>query len=361
MRLVIDVRLIHNSGIGTYIKNTIPSIIDHVDEVVVLGDPETIREFDWSHKVKVISFRANVYSFKEQLLYPIRIPICDVFWTPHFNAPLLPIKAAKRMVTIHDVNHLSNPEYFSYIKRLWARILYKNAIEQSDEICTVSEFSKSEILKFFSVDSTKINIVYGGIDQNFASKTTDNSDLVLPLNYFLFVGNIKAHKNLITLLKAYNQLEAELKKTYKLVILGRKKGFITQDTEIFSHIEENGLIKNIHFTGYVIDDEVSKVYKNATLFVFPSLYEGFGLPLLEAMACGVPVLSSDKASLPEVGGDAVLYFDPNDPLNLKEQIIRLLSDDELMSELKQKGLQQIKKFDWKFSIKKHITILKGLG
>ncbi|WP_299259042.1 glycosyltransferase family 1 protein [uncultured Aquimarina sp.] len=361
MKLVIDVRLINNSGIGTYIKNIIPSIVDYFDDVVVLGDPDIISQFNWSRNVKIIPFRAKVYSISEQLLYPRRIPVCDVFWVPHFNAPLLPVRSVKKMVTIHDVNHLSNPRYFSYIKRLWAKILYKNAAKRSNKICTVSEFSKSEILKHFSIDSSKINVIYGGVDQSFANKKTGKIDMILPLNYFLFVGNVKPHKNLIILLKAYNQLKTELKEIYKLVILGRKDGFITQDTEIFNYIEDHDLIENIHFTGYVPDNQVSEAYRNATLFIFPSLYEGFGLPLLEAMACEVPVLSSDKASLPEVGGDAVLYFDPNDPFNLKEQIIRLLSDDKLRLELKQKGLQQIKNFDWKFSIKKHIAILKKLG
>ncbi|MBQ4820095.1 glycosyltransferase family 1 protein [Aquimarina sp. MMG016] len=360
MKLVIDLRLIHNSGIGTYIKNVIPLIISGFGEVLVLGDPVIIKKFEWSKKLEIIPFRYKVYSFKEQLMLPVYIPKCDVFWTPHFNAPLLPIKATKRMVTIHDVNHLSNPAYFSYIKRLWAKVLYKNAVKRSDTICTVSKFSKSEILKFFTVDPHKINVVYCGVDQNFVKNVMVDSGLELPTNYFLFVGNVKPHKNLITLLKAYNQLTTEIKEKYKLVVLGRKEGFITQETAIFRYIEDNNLSKNIYFTGYVSDNLVSDVYKNATLFIFPSLYEGFGLPLLEAMSCGVPVLSSDMASLIEVGGEAVVYFNPKEANDLKENIVQLLDNQELRIKCVEKGFEQIKKFSWQRSADKHIIVLNNL-
>lgn len=360
MKLVIDIRLVHNSGIGTYIKNIVPIVVDYFDEVYVMGNPAVIREFEWSQKVKIIPLRAKVYSIAEQVIYPFRIPNCDIFWTPHFNVPLAPIRASKRMVTIHDVNHLSNPEYFSFPKRLWAKILYKNAIKRSNIIYTVSEFSKSEILRFFRTDSKKIKVVYGGVDPNFGNETPEDNNLELPQNYFLFVGNVKPHKNLITLLKAYNHLDAEIKEKYKLVILGRKEGFITQDTDVFDYIKNCNLREYIHFTGYVQDDKVPEVYKNTALFIFPSLYEGFGLPILEAIACKVPVLSSNKASLPEVGGDAVMYFDPNDEVDLAKKIMVLINDQILQAELREKGLEQIKKFDWKKSAANHIKVFDEL-
>lgn len=361
MKLIVDLRLIHNSGIGTYIKNVFPSIIKDFDEVEVLGDPIFLKNFDWSNQIKIIPFRYKIYSFVEQLMYPIRIPKCDVFWTPHFNSPLLPIKAKKRLVTVHDVNHLSNPKYFSFAKRYIAKILYKNAVYRSRYIYTVSEFSKSEILKFFSVDPDKIKVVYCGVSQNFSKIKSTTPTLELPKNYLLYVGNVKPHKNLMTLLKAYCLLEREIKEKYKLVVLGKKDGFITEDREIFKFIEENDLHRRVHFTGFIPDQEVPLVYKNASLFVFPSLYEGFGLPILEAMSSGVPVISSNKASLPEVGGDAVLYFDPTDLSDLKENIIRLLADQTLRDKLVKKGHEQVKRFDWQKSIDKHKKVLKDLN
>ncbi len=361
MRLVADLRLINSSGIGTYIKNVFPLLLKEFEEVCVLGNQEEIELFCWRKQVKIVQFRSNTYSLTEQFMYPFKIPVCDVLWIPHFNTPLLPVLTTKRLVTIHDVNHLSNPKYFSTIKRIWAKILYKNAVKRSDLIYTVSEFSKSEILKFFKINANKIQVVYGGVDRNFGKENDNQIKGNVPKDYFLFVGNVKPHKNLMTLLKAYNSLDQEIKATYKLVILGKKKGFITGDYEVFKYIECNNLDKNIHFTGYITDDKVPIIYRNAKLFIFPSLYEGFGLPLLEAMACETPVLSSYNASLKEVGEDAVVYFNPHSPLDLKEKIGKVLANENLQVQLKRKGLEQIKKFSWKKSVDKHIQAIKQLN
>jgi len=357
MKLVVDLRLIHNSGIGTYIKNVIPSIIKDFDEVLVLGDPMIIKKFDWHNQVKIIPFTYKVYTPIEQLMYIFKIPKCDVFWTPHFNTPLFFVRTKRRLVTIHDVNHLANPSHFSLPKRLWARILYKNAVKRSDVIYTVSKFSKSEILKFFKVSPEKIKVVYCGIQDNFESNI-NNKTIPLPVDYILFVGNVKPHKNLITLLKAYYQLDKTTTKKYKLVILGRKEGFVTEDSEVFTYVEDNNLYENVHFTGHVPDNVLSNVYRNATLFVFPSLYEGFGLPVLEAMSCGVAVLCSDRASIPEIAGNASIYFNPENIEELTDKIMRLLEDKDLRAEYVKKGLEQHKKFTWKNSIEKHKRYLK---
>ncbi len=361
MRLVVDVRLIHNSGIGTYIKNVLPGMIDSFDEVIVLANQEGIDEFEWKNSVKTITFPYKIYGFLEQLYYSLIIPECDIFWTPHFNAPLFGIASKKRIVTIHDVNHLSNPSNFNILKRLWAKVLYKNAIKKSDQIITVSEFSKSEVLKYFEVNEQKINVIHCGVKQTFGKlKNEEVCALILPDSYFLYVGNVKPHKNLITLLKAYKELDKSIRATYKLVILGKKEGFITNDHKIFDFIEKHNLEKDIRFTGFIKDHEVPIVYKQAAMFIFPSLYEGFGLPILEAMSCGVPVLSSDRASLPEIGGEASLYFDPLNPRELKEKITLLINDKKLQSEMIKKGIEHAKKFNWERSVQKYLEILNKL-
>jgi len=157
MKLVIDLRLINSSGIGTYLKNVIPGMIVFFEEVIALGNKEELSNFEWSNSIKIISFPYKVYGFLEQLYYPIKIPKCDFFWSPHFNAPLFPVKSEKRIVTIYDVNHLTNVSYYNYIKRTWAKVLYKNATKSSDVLFTISEFSKSEILKYFPGNEHKIN------------------------------------------------------------------------------------------------------------------------------------------------------------------------------------------------------------
>ena len=360
MKLVIDLRLINTSGIGTYLKNVIPGILSSFDQIVVLGNTQEIMSFDWSKEVQIIECNAKIYSFKEQLLYPIVIPKCDVFWSPHFNVPILPIKAKKIVATIHDVNHLTTITPLSFLKKKYAYLLFHNAVSKANLIFTVSEFSKRELLKYTSVNAEKIKVVYCGVDESFFQNTQNKKDLKLPENYILYVGNVKPHKNLIVLLKAYNSLSNQLKSKFKLVIIGKKEGFITQDNQIEDYIVNNNLQKHIIFTGYIDDFDLPKIYQNASLFVFPSLYEGFGLPILEAMAARIKVLSSNAASLPEIGGDAVIYFDPLNDIELASKIASTIENPIIWNEFIKKAEFQLAKFTWSKSIQNHLNAFKTL-
>ena len=360
MKLVIDVRLINASGIGTYLKNIIPGILHAFDEVTVLGNTAEIKLFDWSKNVEIIEFNAAIYSIKEQIQYPFVVPKCDILWCPHFNVPIFSVKANKIVTTIHDVYHLSINASISYIKKNYAKVLFQNAVRKSKMIFTVSEFSKSEILKYTNANSEKLKIVYCGVDKSFFRNTKFSSDLKLPQNYILYVGNIKPHKNLIVLLKAYVSLPEEFKSKYQLVFVGKKEGFLTEDNQIQDFIISNNLQKHITFTGYIEDSEIPKIYHEARLFVFPSLYEGFGLPILEALASQTKVVSSNAASLPEVGGEAVLYFDPNNYLELAEIIKNNIEDSPKNEFLLAKGGKQLEKFTWEKSIEEHLKAFKKL-
>ena len=360
MKLVIDVRLINASGIGTYLKNIIPGILHAFDEVTVLGNTAEIKLFDWSKNVEIIEFNAAIYSIKEQIQYPFVVPKCDILWCPHFNVPIFSVKAHKIVATIHDVYHLSSNASISYIKKNYAKVLFQNAVRKSKMIFTVSEFSKSEILKYTNANSEKLKIVYCGVNKSFFRNTKFSSDLKLPQNYILYVGNIKPHKNLMVLLKAYVSLPEEFKSKYQLVFVGKKEGFLTEDNQIQDFIISNNLQKHITFTGYIEDSEIPKIYHEARLFVFPSLYEGFGLPILEALASQTKVISSNAASLPEVGGDAVLYFDPNNYLELAEIIKNNIEDSPKNEFLLAQGEKQLEKFTWEKSIEEHLKAFKKL-
>ena len=360
MKLVIDVRLINASGIGTYLKNIIPGILQAFDEVTVLGNTAEIKLFDWSKNVEIIEFNAAIYSIKEQIQYPFVVPKCDILWCPHFNVPIFSVKANKIVTTIHDVYHLSNNASISYIKKNYAKVLFQNAVRKSKMIFTVSEFSKSEILKYTNANSEKLKIVYCGVNKSFFRNTKFSSDLKLPQNYILYVGNIKPHKNLMVLLKAYVSLSEEFKSKYQLVFVGKKEGFLTEDNQIQDFIISNNLQKHITFTGYIEDSEIPKIYNEARLFVFPSLYEGFGLPILEALASQTKVISSNAASLPEVGGEAVLYFDPNNYLELAEIIKNNIEDSPKNEFLLAQGEKQLEKFTWEKSIEEHLKAFKKL-
>ncbi len=357
--LVVDARMINNSGIGTYLKNILPIISDEF-HLILLGNKDELSVFSWTHKCKIIAFNAKIYSFTEQIKFQKIVPKCALLWCPHFNVPLLPVKAKKIICTIHDLNHLALRKNYFYLKYLYAKLLYTNAVRKSNKIITVSNFSKIELLKYTNAITAKINVIYCGVNNMFYTKNNVETNIELPLHYILFVGNVKPHKNLITLLKAYNSLSEETKTIYKLVILGRKEGFVTPDKNIFAYIDNHNLRSNVYFTGHIDNDKLPSIYSKAKLFVFPSLYEGFGLPILEAMASGIPVVSSNAASLPEVGGDASIYFNPKNSVELKEKIEIMLKDEKMRIEYIEKGFNRIKHFSWEKSSTAHIKLFKEI-
>jgi len=218
-----------------------------------------------------------------------------------------------------------------------------------DHIITISNFSKSEILKYEKIDESKISILYFGFNFDSYSKLAYNYEQVkvkynLPERYILFVSNIKPHKNLYNLLLALQKiLEKEIE--LKLVVVGEFNKLITSDTNSFKLLDENSLLKdNTIFTGYIEKEELVLLYKNASTFVFPSFYEGFGIPPLEAMACECPVIASNAASIPEVCGDAVLYINPDDVNDIADKIVNLISDKNSANRLIGKGKENLKRF-----------------
>ncbi|ALJ00320.1 glycosyltransferase family 4 protein [Rufibacter tibetensis] len=366
--LVIDARMLHSSGIGVYLRQLIPFLTRQF-EVTLLSREKEAQEAHWKETATIIICSSDIYSIKEQVELYTKIPPCDVFWSPHYNIPLLPIKAEKRVVTIHDTYHLAYKQTLSYKQKTYAMLVLKAAVKLSDKVVTVSEFSKREIEKYTNCPKEKVKKISNGVDHTLFSagiseseeKTLRNKFFHLPKRYILYVGNVKPHKNLLTLLKAYIQLSTGLQKQYGLVIVGKKDVFITPDTELAKLLQkEPDLERQIVFTGFVPDALLPFFYKCASLFVFPSLYEGFGLPPLEAMACGCPVLASTAASLPEVCGTAAIYFNPLDAEELKHQLEKVLEDDKLQQELRKKGIVQSKKFSWKSSANEHIQLFNDL-
>jgi glycosyltransferase involved in cell wall biosynthesis len=345
-KIVIDARMINHSGIGTYMKNLLNVLMDDY-HLVLLGDLIEIRKYINVRKVEIIDFFSPIYSISEQLVYPIKIPSCDIFISPHYNIPLLPIKAKKRIVIINDANHLAFYNQLSFTQKIYTKIMMNRAVNLADKIIAISHFSKSEILKYFQIDPNKIKVVHFGLDPKiiYSELQKETSDLlIIPKKFFLFVGNIKPHKNLISLLRAF-EIILKSRIDYKLVIIGKKEGFITGDNEVFTLVENNKILsENIIFTGYIENLELYNYYKKASIFIFPSLYEGFGIPPLEAMICNCPVIASNLTAIPEICGNSVLYINALDPVDIAEKINLLIYDKNLCNELIQKGKLQINKF-----------------
>lgn len=279
----------------------------------------------------------------------------DIYWQPSF-IPNDGIKAKKIVTSVHDFSFILHKEYHPEERIEYFEKYFLKNIIKCDMIITGSEFSKKEILNRLSFTTNQVKVIYHGVNHNLFKVLNNISvDFKLPKKFIFSVGSIEPRKNLVGLLKAYNHLNKEFKKEYKLVLAGFK-GW--ENKEIMELIEQSK--ENIHYLGFISDDELAKVYNLASCFVFPSFYEGFGLPVLEAMACGAPVVCSNTTSLPEVGGDAVIYCNPHDIYDIKEKMKMVLNDKNIQQKMIEKGLKRVKQFTWEKSAYQHIEIFKSL-
>ena len=309
-----------SSGIGKVIENIVSRMVVDKPEwkFVLLGRMKDFAKFSFTKNknVELISCKAPIYSIREQFEVPLKLPKdLDVLWCPHYNVPIF--YHGRMVVTIHDLAHLALPEINKgVLKQAYAKIMFRAATRKADQIACVSKFTISELKKYVpSVDEKKIHLVYNGVDEKWFSVKKDK-----PLHdkpYFIYVGNVKPHKNLRRLIEAYKL--ASLKLEQDLIIVGKKDGFINGENSISDLIK--GFEDRIIFTGYVSDDKLMQYVVQADAMVFPSLYEGFGLPPLEAIAAGTPVLASNAASISEICGKCVVYFNPLDVNDIKDALI----------------------------------------
>lgn len=277
-------------------------------------------------------------------------PRFDLYWQPNF-IPNKSIKANKVIATIHDFSWEIYPEFQPQERVKYFQKYFYSSIQQCDHIITGSEFTKNEIIERTGVDPKKISVIYHGINYDVFYPRLDAPK---PLQkYILAVGSIEPRKNLKNLIQAYKALDVTIRDQYHLILVGAQ-GWSNDD--ILYEIDR--LNRWVHYSGFVCDEELAGLYSNASLFVYPSLYEGFGIPPLEAMACGCPVIVSDASTLPEVCGDAALYIDPISIQDIKESIMRVLNDGNLQSDLRVKGLEHAKRFSWNKSAIKHVEVFK---
>jgi len=278
----------------------------------------------------------------------------DVYHAPHYVLP-----AGVRcpsVVTIHDCIHLMFPQYLpNRLAYAYARAQMWAAARRSDCILTVSEASKRDILHLFNVPPEKIVVVYNAIDSHFA--VTPSEEAVarvreryqLNHQFVLYVGNIKPHKNLVRLIEAFDELRRSGFEHVKLLIIGDE---ISKLPSLRRAVHHYKLHKQVRFLGYLSDDQLAILYRLASVFAFPSLYEGFGLPPLEAMASGTPVVTSNVSSLPEVVGDAAVLVNPYDVDAIVEGLRRVLTDPALAAEMRRKGIERAREFSWERSVAK---------
>ena len=280
----------------------------------------------------------------------------DVIHDPTGAMPLA-LTAAARVVTIHDVIPYVYPQTSTRLDWLIYRLWLPLAARRVDQIITVSEQSQRDIMKHLKVKPEQVKVVPLAADERFWPMETAEIEPILKeygveRPYILYVGALESRKNLPRLLEAYAQIR-RWSTAWRLVIVGARKW---KFSPIFETVQRLGLEPHVTFTGYVADEHLPALYAGADLFAFPSLYEGFGLPVLEAMACGTPVVTSNSSSLPEVAGDAAILVDPYSVQEIAQAMRRILADPELAQDLRERGLARAAQFSWERTARETIAV-----
>jgi glycosyltransferase involved in cell wall biosynthesis len=368
MRVAIDARKLHDFGIGTYIRNLLRHLarIDHHTEYVLLcGEADLGVAAQLGPNFRAVLEPSPNYSIREQIHVPwvLRRERPDLYHAPHYVLPAA--VNCNSVVTIHDCIHLMFPQYLpNRMAYAYARAQMWTAAHRSDCILTVSDASKRDILHLFNIPPEKIVVVYNAIDAHFS--VTPPLDAVarvreryqLDQRFVLYVGNIKPHKNLVRLIEAFSELRAGDLEDIKLLIIGDE---ISKLPALRHAVHRHKLHKHVRFLGYVPDDQLAVLYRLAAVFIFPSLYEGFGLPPLEAMASGTPVVVSNVSSLPEVVGDAAVLVDPHDIDSIVDGLRSVLTNPARAEDMRRKGLERAREFSWERSVARTLEVYRRIG
>jgi len=285
----------------------------------------------------------------------------DVLFVPAHVLPLVHPRSS--VVTVHDLGYLCYPEAHQPLDRLYLDLSTRYNAHAASRIIAVSQATKDDLVQHYGIEPDKVTVVYSGCDETMqpvedrAAIERVKARYGIRGDYVLYVGTLQPRKNLGRLLEAYAMIRKRAKKDQIpcLVIAGRKGWLYGQ---IFQQVERLGLETEVIFPGYVPQDDLPALLSGARLFVFPSLYEGFGLPVLEAMACGTPVLCSNVSSLPEVAGNAVFLVDPLDVESMAEAMNRLLKDEGLRARLVERGLRQLRQFSWDRCARETLAVLE---
>ena len=357
--LCIDARWLY-TGIGTYTLNLVRELSKH-SELELHG--LTFSQHDaalrpYCNSLRVVN--APIYSVGEQFAVERATRAFPVLHVPHYNAPL--IRSGTLLITIHDLTHILDARFRSTLKsRMYARPMLRLAARKAAHIFTVSEYSKRRIVEYLDVPSEKVTVTYNGVGPQFfpvcreTARQTVQRECGVARPYVLYVGNLKPHKNVDGLLQAFALAWHRTAGSFELLIIGDDA---ISGPALKGLAAKLGIAAATKFAGRVSDEVLRCAYSAAELTVLPSFEEGFGLPILESMACGTPVACSRVASLPEVAGDAAEYFDPHDIESMATTIERLLQSDTDRSRLRELGFANAQRFTWSSCADRHLEIYR---
>lgn len=384
MRIGIDARTILNPekgeaiGVGHYTYQLIRNLLelDKVNEYVIFFDFH-VREKDIK-KFSKPNVKIKFYPFSDYKKY-LPGAYSEILGTAtllkekldvlHSTSPMSRIPVGYRgkcIVTFHDLAIYKVPQCYPRVKVARDKAVYSLMAGKGDKIITVSNSTKNDLKEIFKVPEERISVIYSGLDKRFLEEPKIDGQKILDRygitkKYILFLGTLCPSKNITRLLEAFASFKEKIKKEnnpfdYQLVLAG-KRGWLSQ--EYVQIVKDLGIAKDIVFTGYIIGDEIVTLFRKAQFFIMPSLYEGFGMTVLEAFATGTPAIVSKVSSVPEIAGDAAFYVDPMNMGEITEAMMKFSKDENLRNGYKAKGLEQVKKFEWEKTAKETLEVYKS--
>jgi len=379
MKIGVDIRVLmdrYYSGVSEYTANLLKAILQQDnsnDYRLFYNSFHNLRDRldQWNgDKTKVISTRwpNKIFNYLLQKIfnYPKIDRVLgglDLFWSPHFNFTSL-TKETKKIITVHDLSFWRYPHFFSWRKNFWHRALgVKRILKQANHIVAVSQNTKNDIIELANIASEKISVIYSG--NNLVRREVNNQETQEFLAkhkinhpFILHLGTIEPRKNIDGLIEAFNQLKTQEQFSKFQLVLAGARGW--KSKKIIKAWQKSPFQKDILFLGYVNQTEKEILYSRALVFVYPSFYEGFGFPPLEALSVGLPVICSQTSSLPEVVGEAAILINPFKPEEIASALKMILSDQKLRQRLIDRGYERVKLFSWDKTAKEYLELFKKL-
>ena len=375
MKVAIDIRRMTEFGVGTYIRNVVRTLtrLDRDSKYFLIGSPDKLAECGaLPPNFHTVTLAAGDDTLKGNLAFRaiVRRLECDVVHIPHlFWIPRG--LGCPYVLTVHDLlEHMAGSRDLSSLRRSLHYYLTRRVLRRAARVIAVSQFTRNEIEKLLALPNARIEVVYNAIDERFLRGHATDSDRELIaqrylVNYpfILYAGAIRPHKNVVRIIEAFSALKSELQKEQlfpdlKLIIIGDD---LSSHPRLRRTVVRSGVQNDVRFLGFVPIEVLRIFYDVAKIFVFPSLYEGFGLPPLEAMAHGTPVVTSNTSSLPEVAGNAALLVNPENVFEVRRALQRALLDPVLRTQMKQRGYEQAQRFSWTASVSRILEIYREVA
>ena len=375
MKVAVDIRRMSEFGVGTYIRNIVRTLgrLDHENHYFLIGPPAKVQEIGaLPANFQTVPLDSTEHSFRgyREFRAALQKHECDLVHIPNlFSVPrALP---CPYVMTVHDMlEHMSRARDRHGVLRSLYFQMTKHVLGRAARIFAVSNFTRSEIEKLFDIPLTHIEVVYNAIDERFLRGHASAADLEMIAQryqvtypFLLYAGRISPHKNVVRMIEAFSALKTELAKDQaypdlKLIIIGDD---LSGNTDLRRTVVRSGVQNDVRFLGFIPIEVLRIFYDEAKVFVFPSLYEGFGLPPLEAMAHGTPVVTSNVSSLPEVVGNAAVLVNPENVFEIMRALHRVLMDKSLRDRMKERGYQQAMRFSWEISVRRVLQVYREVA